>query len=153
MALKLLKKKNYLTMIENSTKGPSYLFRNLYAEIDGKEVDIAQNGLNACAIMASHILFHFKFIDDLRATVDSLERDLRASGWYVITDLKEGAVIIWEPQPGHDGQMHRHVGFYVGNKMAVSNDSKGTGFPWKHHYTYDKTRKIEKIYWHPALDN
>lgn len=156
MVLRLLQKKNYLAMIENLVRGPCYLFRNLYAEIDGKVVDIAQDGHNACAIMASHILFHFKLISDLKAVVESLEKELKRCGWYEIKDPREGAVIIWEPKLGLDGQMHRHIGFYIGNNMAISNDSRDTGLPWKHNYLYKDTNgnapKIEKIYWHSFLD-
>ena len=43
------------------------------------------------------------------------------------------------------------MGFYIGNNKAVSNDSS-LGHPIKHHYTYNDTRKIEKIYWHSELD-
>lgn len=154
MPLKLLKKKNYLTMIENATKGPNYMFRNLYADLDGKEVDILNNGRWSCNVFVSSILYLHKLVKDVRANVESTERDMRANGWYEIKDLRLGAVLVWEKKLGDDdGKMHSHNGFYVGGDMAISNDSKGTGFPWKHHITYNGTRKIEKIYWHPELDN
>ena len=77
-----------------------------------------------------------------------------SNGWYEIKELKPGTVVVWDKKLGNDdGKMHAHNGFYVGGDMAISNDSKGTGFPCKHHYTYNGTRKIEKIYWHPELDN
>jgi hypothetical protein len=154
MALKLLKKKNYLTMIENSVQGPNYLFRNLYAEVDGQEKDLLDDGRWSCAIFVSTILYLFKLIGDLHANVTSTTKDMLSSGWYEINELREGAVLVWESKLGDDdGKMHSHNGFYLGGDMAISNDSKGTGFPWKHHYTYDGTRKIEKIYWHDSLNN
>ena len=83
----------------------------------------------------------------MHATVEGTEKDMLASGWQEIAELKSGAVLIWEKQE------HEHMGFYVGHDEAISNDSKGTGFPWRHHVTYNNTRKIEKIYWHSELDN
>ena len=82
-----------------------------------------------------------------------------ANGWYEIKDLRPGAVIIWEKKMGDNGLLGKkdvefmHMGFCVSATEAISNSSKGTGFPWKHHITYNGTRKIEKIYWHPELDN
>ena len=153
MALKLLKRKNYMTMIENAAKGENWIFRNLYAEYNGSVKDIYDNGRWSCAVLVSSILYLNKFIGDVHASVDSTEKDMLASGWYEIKELKPGAVLFWEHKIGDDdGKMHGHNGFYVGDNMAVSNSSKVTGFPWKHHYTYNDTRKIEKIYWHSELD-
>lgn len=139
-------------MIENSAKGENHMFRNLYAELDGQEKDILGNGQLSCAIFASAVLYFNKLIKDIHGTVAGLERDLIASGWLETKELCPGAVLIWEKQAADDGSLHRHAGFYVGNDEAISNDSKGTGFPHRHHVTYNDTRQIEKIYWHPFLD-
>ena len=152
MVLKLLKKKNYLAMIENAAKGENWMFRNLYATIDGQERDIVDNGHLSCAVLVSSVLYLNKLIGDVHANVQSTTDDMIRSGWYEISELKPGAVIIWEKVVGDDNVPHQHDGFYVGNDEAISNSSKQTGFPWKHHYTYNDTRKIEKIYWHPVLD-
>ena len=150
---KILKKKNYLAMIENAAKGENWMFRNFYVEQDGQEIDTLNNGRLSCAVLVSSILYFNKLIKDIHANVLSVNKDMEESGWYEIKELRPGAVLVWEPKIGiDDGEEHYHDGFYVGNDMAVSNDSKGTGFPWKHHYTYNDTRKIEKIYWHPDLD-
>ena len=156
MAIKILRKKNYLTMIENSLKGPNYLFRNFYVEENGQEKDVLENGGLSCAVVVSSILYlcnpilEFsgkpKWLNLTHANVLSTEKDMQKSGWYEIKDLRLGAVLVWEKKDSH-----KHIGFCIGNNMAVSNDSH-TGFPWKHHYTYDGTRKIEKIYWHLELD-
>ena len=152
--MNLLKKKNYLTMIENAAKGQNWMFRNFYIEENGREKDVLENGGLSCAVFVSAILYLNKVIQDVHAIVGSTTKDMIASGWYEIKDLRPGAVLIWENKLGHDdGKMHEHNGFYIGNDEAISNDSKGTGFPWKHHYTYNGTRKIEKIYWHSALDD
>lgn len=160
--MKLLFKRNYLTQIENSAKGENHLFRNFFVEKNGEIADSLEDGKNSCAVMVSHILYSFNslleflgkehWIKFIHLTVASTEKDMLENGWYKIDDLRPGAVLIWEKKDGRNGEPHNHIGFYVGNDEAISNSSKGTGFPWKHHYTYNNTRKIEKIYWHPDLD-
>jgi len=145
--MRLLTKKNYLTMIHNLAKGEIHIFRNLYVEIDGKERDILDDGRLACGKVVSSVLYLNKLISDMHATVEGTEKDMLASGWQEIAELKPGAVLVWEKQE------HEHIGFYVGHDEAISNDSSGSGFPWRHHVTYNNTRKIEKIYWHSELDN
>lgn len=141
-------------MIENAAKGENWMFRNFYFEVNGREKDILENGRLSCAVFVSAILYLFKLINDLHATVNSTEKDIKENGWYEITDLKRGAIVMWEKKLGDDdNKIHGHIGFYVGDNMAISNDSKGTGFPHRHHYTYNGTRKIEKIYWHSQLDD
>ena len=140
-------------MIENAAKGENWMFRNLYAEVNGKGTDIAQNGRWSCAVFVSRILYLNKLIGDMHANVPSVTKDMLKSGWFEIKELKPGAVLVWEKRVALDDKTeHSHNGFYIGDGMAISNDSKGTGFPHKHHYTYNGTRKIEKIYWHPALN-
>ena len=153
MSTKLLKKKNYLAMIENTAKGENWMFRNFYVEENGKITDIYNNGRWSCAILVSSILYLNKLIKDVHANVLSVNKDMEEFGWYEIKELKPGAVLVWEKSVAmDDSQEHYHIGFYVGDDMAVSNDSRGTGFPHKHHYTSNNTSKIEKIYWHSALD-
>jgi len=140
-------------MIENSVKGESWMFRNLYMEVDGKEEDVLDNGRWSCAIFVSGVLYLNKLIKDLHANVSSVEKGMLESGWLEIKDLRPGAVLFWEKKIAKDdGLEHGHNGFYMGNDLAVSNDSQGTGFPRKHHHTYNNTRKVEKIYWHSELD-
>lgn len=144
-------------MIENAAKGENWMFRNFYIHENGVEKDVLENGGLSCAAFVSSILyFHNSLLEFLRkprwikfthANVASTKKDMLENSWYEIQELKPGAVIIWEKQE------HEHMGFYVGNDEAVSNDSKGRGFPWKHHFTYNGTRKIEKIYWHDDLNN
>jgi hypothetical protein len=158
MSVKLLKKKNYLTMIRNAAKGSNHMFQNLYASVDGIEQDINSNGGKSCGLVVSSILYLQKMIKDLHATVESTEKDMLSSGWHEISDLKEGAIIVWERRPGQDEKMHSHIGFFLGDTFAMSNDSNGIGIPVIHHYTYGTNedgapkRKIERIYWHPDLD-
>lgn len=138
------------------------MFRNLYADevpdaldkvgAGGKEIDVLENGENSCAVFVSWILLTLELIKHPHASVFSTEKDLIASGWFQIKDLKPGAILIWEEKIGqYDGIMHQHMGFCVNDDQAISNSSQNTGFPIKHHVTYNNSRQVEKIYWHPEL--
>lgn len=151
-SVKLLKKKSYLAMIINAARGENHMFRNLWASVDGEVRDINRDGALACGYFASAILYLNKLIGDMHAGVSGLERDLAASGWAQVPDLRAGAVIVWEPRPAADGTPHRHAGFSIGEDRAVSNGSNTTGMPEEHHITYDGTRNIERIWWHPDLE-
>jgi hypothetical protein len=153
--VKILKKKSYLAMVRNSVAGQMYIFRNVYALVDGEEMDITGNGNWSCAFFVSAVLYINKLIKDMHTGVAGLERDLQASGWMQVTEPKEGAIIVWAPEKGTFvpglGEMHSHLGFYVGNEKAISNSSNALGIPREHHYTYEGKRRIERIWWHPGL--
>ncbi len=153
---KILSKKNYLAMIRNAAKGQNHMFQNLYASIDGQETDIVDNGNLSCAFFLSGVLFINKLIRDMHANMSGLEKDLLASGWQQSTELKEGAILVWEPLPSDKQRNFQptglHAGFYIGNDHAISNGSRSTLMPEEHHYTYDGTRKVVRIWWHPSLD-
>ncbi len=163
--IRIKKLKSLLAIVENSAKGDNYLFRNLYADENGKEIDVFENGLNSCCGHVTWILLALELIKHPHASVYGTEKDLIASGWLEIKELKQGAVIIWESLVADSGLLGEknvklsHMGFYIGASEAISNDSKGRGFPWKHHVTYGTNpdgapkRKIEKIYWHPELND
>lgn len=150
--VKLLKKKSYLAMVGNAARGENHMFRNLWASVDGEVRDINNNGALACGFFASAILYLNKLIGDMHSGVAGLERDLAASGWAQVPELKDGAVLVWESRPGADGTPHLHAGFSIGNDRAVSNGSNSTLMPEEHHVTYDGTRKIDRIWWHSELE-
>lgn len=156
--VRIKKLKSLLAIVENSVKGENHLFRNLYADEGGKEIDILENGQNSCAAFVSWILLTLEMIKNPHATVYGTEKDLLKSGWYEIKELKPGAIIIWENKQGVKGLLDdkdvafAHIGFCISPIEAISNSSKSTGFPWRHHITYDGSRQIEKIYWHYELD-
>jgi len=159
--LTFLKRKTLLAMISNSIKGgDNYLFRNAYAKDEkGNETDILENGKNSCAAFVSWILLGVELVKRPHATVEGTEKDLIDSGWYQVEECKPGSILIWESKDPDEKLLgkyeteHRHMGFYIGNDEAISNDSKGSGFPRRHHSTYNDTRKIEKIYWHDELND
>lgn len=164
--VRLLFKKNYLAMIRNSSKGENHMFRNFYITLDGVERDALANGALGCGVFVSSILYlqnsslEFmkkpKWISFVHANMPAVEKDMAANGWHEIKDLREGAIIIWEAREGTNvpvyGNMHLHAGFYIGNDRAVSNGSNTTLMPEEHHCTYNETRKILRILFHPFLE-
>lgn len=162
---RIKKLKSLLAIVQNSVIGDNYLFRNLYADENGKEIDVFENGGTSCCGHVSWILLALELIKHPHGSVHGTEKDLIESGWVEINYLCPGAIIKWESlvaKSGLQGEknvMLSHMGFCVSKDEAISNDSKGTGFPRKHHITYgvnsdgSPVRKIEKIYWHPDLNN
>lgn len=143
---------SYVAAIENSVG--SKTFRNLFAKINGKRKDILENGELSCASFASSILYLFKLISDVHATVRGTVADLERSGWSEINSPQKGAVLVWETE-NFDHTTHKHIGFYITENQAISNNSK-KGQPILHHWTFgtkngQPVRKIEKILWHPKL--
>ncbi|TSC91812.1 MAG: hypothetical protein CEN90_276 [Parcubacteria group bacterium Licking1014_17] len=154
--VKILLLESYLAAIKNSVGSKTY--RSLLAEINGKKIDIAGNGSYSCALFASSILFVFKLIKDMHATVNSLAKDLETFGWQEIKNPKIGSILIWdEIYDNKSGKVHKHAGFYIGNNKAISN-SEAKKSPQIHHLTYGErngqpVRKITKIFWHKKLDS
>jgi len=156
--IRIKKLKSLLAIVENSIKGGNnYLFRNLYAYVDGVEKDILEDGALSCAVFASAVLLNQELIKKPHATVSGTVKDMLENGWREVAQLKPGAVITWKKIMFKDGKEHPHIGFCVGDEEAISN-SFTDKCPRKHHVTYganpDGTpvRKIEKIYWHPELN-
>lgn len=161
----LLFKKNYLAMIANAAKGESRMFQNFYIALDGVERDALKGGALSCGTFLSSVLYlqnstlEFlkkpRWISFVHANIPAIEKDIQENGWYEIQELREGAILVWEAREGTDipvyGNMHLHAGFYLGNERAISNGSNTTLMPEEHHYTYEGTRKIIRIWWHPEL--
>jgi len=137
---KLLLKKSLLQSVHNAIGTP--LFRNLYIELDGKESDALKDGDLSCAVFVSGILAMFGLIDEGHATVDTTVKYLKEAGWFE-TDLasspEAGDVIVWEQVDYADGP-HKHIGFYIGNHFAISNNDKLKS-PQQHDWTFDNTRQ------------
>ncbi|HDQ16849.1 MAG TPA: hypothetical protein ENN31_01865 [Candidatus Vogelbacteria bacterium] len=147
-------RKNYFQIINNSLK--TKIFKNFFVKDKKKKIDIVNNGRFACAWYASAVLLLSGLIDKTRLTVNSLEKDLLRNNWREVKKIKKGAILIWKEKENY-GASNRHIGFYIGNNKAVSNNSQ-KGYPIIHHYTFGKDkngpkRKIEKIYWHQKLDS
>lgn len=144
----------YLAIIKNSLG--CNLFRNLYAKVGRKKVDITQDGVLSCAFFVSSILFLFKLIKKPHATVDKTVKDLKQSGWKRMRKPKIGSILVWEAIKFDGGDIHKHIGFYIGNKKAISNSFK-VRRPVIHHWTLGikkkkPVREIEAILWNDRLN-
>lgn len=139
----------YLAVINNS-QGAS-LWRNFYAKVNGRETDITQNGNLSCAFFVSTLLVTFSLIKRIHATVKGTIKDLKKSGWRMIKNPRKGSILIWEAKKEDDGKSYEHIGFYMGDKTAISNSSR-VGKPVLHHWTFGvkngaPVRKIKAIFW------
>jgi hypothetical protein len=147
---KILVRENYLSMIKNSVG--SSTFKNFFAEVDGVKKDIAENGNLSCALFVSNILLINKLITEGHANVKSTILDMQKNSWEEISDLREGAVLHWEGVDFGATGVHEHIGFYIGNDQAISNNSK-TGEISTHSFDFEGNRKIKNIFWNKILDN
>ncbi|MCX6811189.1 MAG: hypothetical protein NT039_00640 [Candidatus Berkelbacteria bacterium] len=143
-------KDSYLAAIKNSIN--THLYRNFYAKVNNKREDIVKNGELSCAYFVSSILVIFSLIEGIHLTVNGTEKDLKTSGWKKIKKPEIGCVLIWVSKKYKDGGAHRHMGFYIGKDKAISNDhQKGT--PKIHHWTFNRGRKVESIFWNRELSS
>ena len=147
----------YLAIIRNSVG--SNIFRNFYLELDGVKMDATKNGVVSCAFFVSSILNMFprlKLIKEPHLTVKSTVKDLLESGWKGISKPRPGAVLVWEEKESHGGK-NKHVGFYIGNDEAISNDPDA-GVPAVSHWTFGGSggkpvRNVEMILWNKSLED
>jgi hypothetical protein len=138
----------YLAVINNSEG--SFLFKNLFAEVDGVKKDITEDGWLSCAFYVSSVLYLFKYIKEIHGTVSGTVKDLKESGWEEINEPVAGSIIVWGPSETSKG--HSHIGFYLGDELAMSNDS------WKKHplkfdWQFEGKRKVEMILWKPDIQS
>lgn len=148
--IELVLNETYLVAIKNSVG--TKIFRNLFARVGRKTKDITENGNLSCAFYVSSILYLFKLIKEIHATVNGTVRDLKESGWVEIKKPKNGCVLVWEEKKFKNGNSHKHIGFYIGNQIAISNNSK-LGYPTVHRWTTYDNRKIETILGTPILSD
>lgn len=139
--------KSYLKTISNSVN--SNLFRSFLIEEDGIEKDVFKDGELSCAYHVSSLLLLFGQQEKPHATVSSTVKDLIEHGWNQVMDgakLLPGDIIVWESVEFEDepGVVHPHIGFYIGNNMAISNNYK-LGCPQEHSIT-TRDRNIEVVY-------
>lgn len=143
--MKLILKENYLSAL-NLSEGIK-TFQHIYAEVGGEKKDIVEDGNLSCAEFVCFLLLPFKLITEMHATVTGTVKDLKNNGWYEITDLKSGAVLVWEKD---EKNPHSHIGFYLGNDQAISNSSEKKESTI-HHYKHND-REVSSILWHHSLD-
>jgi ribosomal protein S18 acetylase RimI-like enzyme len=142
--------KTYLAMIENSPG--TNMFRSFYLrQPDGREFDAIGDGENACAFFVSSVLKLFDKVQWIHGTVGSTIRDLEESGWTQVSEPRPGDVISWEPHTSPDGQ-HGHIGFYVGDKLAVSTSSSRKTVARHDLHFGQEQRKVIGAYHYPKWD-
>jgi hypothetical protein len=155
---KILTYQNYLQMIKDSRD--SKMFRHVYVLENNKKRDILKNGELSCTYFVSSILKIFDLINPKispHVTVDGTIRDMLKNGWQPTKKLTPGNVLIWEDKKFPDGEIHKHMGFYLGGHRAISNSDK-KGVPVIHHFTYSQTksgqpkRKIIQILTHRIIN-
>ncbi len=144
-------KDSYVALIKNSV-GANF-WRNLYFKINGRKQDVLQDGELSCAFFVSGILLILGLIKEIHTTVKKTLVDMESLGWQEIKKPKLGSVLVWEEKLGH-----MHIGFFMGDKIAISNRSS-LRKPGRHHLTFgvkkdgSPKRKIIKILWHKKLND
>lgn len=145
---------SYIAVIKNSVG--TNMFRSLYARVDGKKEDILRGGDISCAFFVSSVLLIFRLVKEIHVTVAGTERDIKKFGWKKNSEPRPGAIIVWKPKFFKEsGETHNHIGFYIGEEKAVSNDHF-TGIPVVHDWLFrvngESGRNATAIYWHEKLD-
>jgi len=123
----------------------------MYIKVGKKKIDVLENGDLSCAFFVTVILHMFGLIKEIHTTVNGTIEDMEKTGWKEVKKPKIGDVLIWEKKKQTKrGGGHRHVGFYIGNEQAISNNFK-LGVPKINHITYSGKRKVEKIFRHESF--
>lgn len=154
MKLKKLEFESYLKIIKNSVG--ANVWRNYYVLEGNKKIDVYNDGQYSCAFFVSSILALFKLIDAPHAIVKTTKKALTKKGWRTRNNLKPkpGDILIWELIDHNDNDFHEHIGFYLGNKKAISNHPTKR-VPVSHNYERDnitnKKRAITAIYYWPKF--
>lgn len=134
----------YLAVVRNSVGTNS--FKNFYALVFGGRKDILEDGRLSCAYFVSSVLHQFQLMKTPHTGINGTVSDMEESGWIKIAESREGAVILWEEKEDGRRERHKHLGFYMGNDAAISNNEE-EGVPVVHHWTYNNGRGVEAIYW------
>ena len=143
-----LLKESYLAMIKNSAG--TKMFRNFYVKIGGKKEDSTRGGELSCAYFVSSVLIAFDLIKKIHLSVNGLLEEMEKCGWKKIKNPRKGSVLVWESKK-FDDEQHRHIGFFISNTKAISNNFKKKT-PTIHHWTFKRKRKVETILWHQKLE-
>lgn len=142
---KILQYENYLAMINNSIGSEQY--QTLWGMWEnGNKEDLTKGGELSCAVFVTSILKLFDLVDKQKATVKGAVELMKETGWKLVEkqEIKEGDVIVWKRKTKNDAQ-HAHIGFYVGNKKAISNSSKLKKVV-RHSWDYGGKREIVEVW-------
>ena len=140
--------KTYLAVIKNSIG--TNMFRTFYARKGSETTDVLEKGNLSCAFYVSSLLLLFKLVKSPHLTVSGLVQDLKTCGWKATKKPNVGDILVWERVALKGGESHKHVGFYIGNGKAISNNYK-KGHPVVHSWNFNGKRKVESIFSHKKL--
>lgn len=144
--------KTYMARIEWFLGSPAFKKTYLRDPDNGNEVvEVTNDGAVSCAVFVSSVLKLFDLVTATHINVNRTVEDMLNSGWQIINKLTPGAVVVWETKMQVSGP-HKHIGFCVDEKTAISIDGENTKVPFQHSIDYNGTRAIEKILWHPRLE-
>lgn len=142
--MKILKYKNFLCQINNSVG--TTMFQNLWVSDDNNEIDVTRGGELSCAVYVTSVLKLFDLLPTQKATVENTIIEMKKNRWHEVElgDLKAGDVIVWNKRTDKNGEEHGHIGFYIGDKKAVSNSTKLKKIV-RHGYDFGGRREIVKV--------
>lgn len=128
-------KKNLLHLVKSSVG--TELFSRLYVTNDeGEELEVTEGGQLSCALFVSSLLSLVGWVGRPHATVKSTVRDMKESGnWQEIDVPLPGDVVEW----GVGEAGHSHIGFVVGDDLAISNNETKR-CPIEHNFTMQDGR-------------
>jgi hypothetical protein len=139
-APKRLTFKTFLAMVHGSVG--ANMFRHFYMQrADGSEFDALDDGDNGCAFFVSSVLTIFGKIEHVHGTVANTIEDLQNSSWIEAQTPTIGDVLVWEPKSFANGDMHAHIGFFVGNGKAISMSSQ-VGAPVEHDIHFGNEQRV-----------
>jgi len=129
-------------MINNAVG--SEMFRELWVNDNQQEKEILNRGELSCAVFVTGVLKLHNLIDEQKATVKAAIEAMLKYGWHEVdlVDIQAGDVLVWERK--QIGYKHPHIGFYVGDKKAISNNWKLKKVV-RHGWDYGGRRKIVKV--------
>jgi hypothetical protein len=146
--VEILLKESYLSVIENSVD--STLFQHYYAKVNGKKEEVLQNGDKSCAFFVTSLLVLFNLLPHTELTVHRAILAMKQHGWVEIHRPRKGCILVWKEKEFGTNNPRKHIGFYIGSGLAVSNSSKKKT-PQKHSYKEFNGRGIETMLWHQSL--
>lgn len=122
------------------------MFQNLWVINKEEEIDVTRSGELSCAVYVTSILKLFDLLPIQKATVESAIIEMKKNHWQEIEvgEIQAGDVIVWNKRADKKGEEHGHIGFYIGDKKAVSNSAKLKKIV-RHGFDFGGRRKIVKV--------
>lgn len=145
----------YLAHIRGSLGSKSYRHWYVHQNKDPNVAkDVTNGGQRSCGYFASAVLVVFGLAYKLRAETQGLLKDMWSHDWYEIKEPRPGAVLVWIPREAETGS-YPHIGFYIGDGVAISHIGGDVCAPAEHDYNYvppkSDHRELHSIWWHDKL--